>query len=115
MQKSNMEVRRLDTPITRAEHDEFVKRMQDEHKRIHYRITDIEKTVDRIQDLAQSVERLAVSMENMAKEQRSQGERLETLEGRDGEKWRKITGYVATAIIGIVIGFVAYKIGLGGF
>lgn len=104
----------MDTPITRAEHDEFAKRMADEHKRIHYRITDIEKTVEKIQDLAQSVERLAVSMETMAKEQKSQGERLETLEGRDGEKWRKITGYIATTIIGIIIGFVFYKIGIGG-
>ena len=33
----------MDTPITRAEHDEFAKRMQDEHKRLHYRINEIEK------------------------------------------------------------------------
>lgn len=104
----------MDTPITRAEHDEFAKRMADEHKRLHYRINDIEKMVERIQDLAQSVERLAVSMESMAKEQKEQGERLETLEGRDGEKWRNVTGYIVTTIVGIVVGFVFYKIGIGG-
>ena len=103
----------MDTPITRAEHDEFVKRMQDEHKRLHYRINEIEKTVERIQDLAQSVERLAVSMENMAKEQKDQGERLVTLEGRDGAMWRKVSGYVITTVIGAVVMFVLMQIGIG--
>lgn len=102
----------MDTPITRAEHDEFVKRMQDEHKRLHYRINEIEKTVERIQDLAQSVERLAVSMENMAKEQKDQGERLETLEDRDGAMWRKVSGYVITTVVGAVVMFVLMQVGV---
>lgn len=102
----------MDTPITRGEYEEFTKRMHDEHKRLHYRINDIEKTVDRIQDLAQSVERLAVSMENMAKEQKDQGERLETLEGRDGAMWRKVGGHVITTIIALILGFVFAQIGI---
>lgn len=102
----------MDTPITRGEYEEFTKRMHDEHKRLHYRINDIEKTVDRIQDLAQSVERLAVSMENMAKEQKDQGERLETLEDRDGAMWRKVSGYVITTVVGAVVMFVLMQIGI---
>ena len=35
--------------------------------------------------LATSVEKLAVSMQSMLKEQEKQGKRLEALEGRDGE------------------------------
>lgn len=38
--------------------------------------------------------------------------RLETLENRDGEMWRKVTGYVVTAIIGIVLGWVATQVGM---
>lgn len=102
----------MDAPITRGEYEEFAKRMHDEHKRLHYRINDIEKTVDRIQDLAQSVERLAVSMENMAKEQKDQGERLETLEDRDGAMWRKVSGYVITTVVGAVVMFVLMQIGI---
>ena len=105
----------MDTPITRAEHDEFARRMDAENKRLHYRINEVEDTVKKIQDLAQSVERLAISIESMAQEQKEQGERLEVLEGRDGEKWRQVSGYVITTVIGIIIGFVCYKIGLGGF
>ena len=39
--------------------------------------------------LATSVEKLAISMQSMLKEQEKQGKRLEVLEGRDGEKWRR--------------------------
>ena len=41
----------------------------------------------------------------MLKEQQEQGKRLATLESRDGEMWRKVVAYIATAIVGIVIGF----------
>ena len=51
-------------------------------------------------------------MESMAKEQKEQNEKLEKLEGRDGELWRKVTGYVITAVIGIVLGFVFRHIGM---
>ena len=35
----------MDTPITRAEHDEFARRMDAENKRLHYRINEVEDTV----------------------------------------------------------------------
>ena len=102
----------MENYISRQEHDEFVKRMQDEHKRIHYRITDTEKKVDKIYDLTSSVERLATSIESMAKEQKEQGERLEELEARDGETWRKVKWYILTLAIGAVAGVVFSQIGL---
>ena len=51
-------------------------------------------------------------MENMANEQKSQGERLEVLEGRDGEKWRDVSKYVFTTVLGAVLSFVLLHIGL---
>ena len=45
------------------------------------------------------------------KEQEKQGKRLETLESRDGELWRKAVGYVVTAIIGAFLGYVFTLIG----
>ena len=59
-----------------------------------------------------SVEKLANNMEIMANEQAKQGERLEALEGRDGEMWRTVVKYVLTAALGLVIGLVATQIGL---
>lgn len=109
----------MDTPITRAEHDEFVERIKESHKRLededrrqNHRIDELEETVRQIGALTTSVEKLAVSMEGMLREQEQQGKRLEVLEGRDGEMWRKVTGYLITAVIGIVIGFLFTQIGM---
>lgn len=92
--------------ITRAEHEEFARRMEDEHKRQAARIKILEENVREMRALTTSVEKLASNMENMVKEQEKQGARLEALEGRDGEKWRTVVSYVLTTIIGLVIGFV---------
>lgn len=102
----------MDQPIARAEHEEFRRRMESEHKRIHYRIDEVEETVKQVHSLATSVERLAVSVEQMAKTQKSHAEQLKELEGQDGEKWRKAVGYVVAAIVGIVIGFIFNQIGM---
>ena len=51
-------------------------------------------------------------MENMLKVQEQQGERLERLESRDGEMWRKVMGYIVTAVIGAVITLVFTQIGM---
>ncbi len=145
----------MDTPITRAEHDEFCKRMEtenqrlaDEDKRLGRRVSVLEDTTRQMQALTTNVERLAVSMENMAKTQTEQAgrlddleamdnlsainanveklttllensketlerqeKRLEALEARDGEKWRQVTGYIITAITGIILGFIATHLG----
>lgn len=101
-----------DSPIMRAEHEEFVRRMEEEHKRQNKRLDLLEKQTEQITDIAMSTKELAISVKHMAEEQREQGNRLEKLEGRDGEMWRKVVGYVITAVIGILIGFVFRQIGM---
>jgi hypothetical protein len=98
--------------ITRREHDEFVKRMEDEHHRMSKRISEASDEIKEISKIANAVNKLAVNMEMMLKEQQEQGERLEKLEARDGEMWRKAVGYVVTAVIGVVIGYIAKKLGM---
>ena len=71
----------------------------------------LEESVSKMGALSTSVEKLALSMESMVKEQEKQGKRLETLESRDGELWRKAVGYVVTAIIGAFLGYVFTLIG----
>lgn len=102
----------MDTPITRAEHEEFNKRLEEENKRQDRRIELLEENVREMSSLTTSVEKLATSMESMVKEQEKQGKRLEVLEGRDGEMWRKVVGYIATAVVGIILGFLFTQIGM---
>lgn len=100
-------------------HKEFEKRMisenerlADEDKRQNKRIDVVEDTVRQIGDLTASVKELAVSMKNMAKLQEQQGQDIEELKNRDGEMWRRVTGYVITTVLGIVLGFVFTQIGM---
>ena len=102
----------MENGISREEHEEFCRRMEDEHKRINYRVADLEDTVRQIGALTASVEKLALSVESMAKTQTKQGERLEELEGRDGKMWRKVSGYVLTTIVGAILTFVLMQIGI---
>lgn len=110
--------RYMDAQISRAEHEEFRRlmesenaRLEEENDRQNHRINILEKSVQQISNLAASTEKLATNMENMLKVQEQQGKRLETLESRDGEMWRKVTGHIITAVIGIVIGFLFQQIG----
>lgn len=102
----------MDSPITRAEHEEFRRRLEEENRRQDKRIALLEENTKQIGSLTVSVEKLAQSIELMVKEQEKQGKRLEVLESRDGELWRKAIGYAITAIVGAVLGFIARQIGM---
>ena len=108
----------MEDVISRQEHEEFRrsmelanKNLEDENKRQNKRLDGLEENAKSLTTLVASVERLATNMENMLKEQEKQGKRLETLENRDGEMWRKVVGYIATAIAGIIVGFIFNHIG----
>ena len=101
-----------DEPIARAEYEEYKKRLDEENKRQDKRIELLEESTKQINALTVSIEKLAQIVESMVKEQETQGKRLVSLESRDGEMWRKVVGYVATVVIGIVVGFIFTQIGM---
>ena len=92
----------MDSPLTRAEHNEFVKRMEDEHTRINHRVAELETVVKKINDLTISISEMSTSMKQM----------IEELESRDGEMWRKVVGHVITCVAGIVISYLFFQIGM---
>lgn len=93
-------------------HEEYAQRMSDWNDRQDARIKDLELTTKELSRMNLSIERMANSMEMMMKEQQNQGKRLEVIENRDGEMWRKVTGYVVTCVIGAVLGFILTQIGI---
>lgn len=93
------------TPITRIEHEEFCKRVEAEEHRQNKRLEILEEQTKQFIDLVLSVRELAQSVKQLAETQKAQGEKLDELENRDGEMWRKVSGYVITAIIGLVLGY----------
>lgn len=99
--------------ISREEYDEYRLRVEDERKRTNHRLGGLEEEIRQIGQLTASVEKLALSVESMAKTQAKYGERLEELENRDGEMWRKVSGYVVTTLMGAIITFILMQIGIG--
>lgn len=109
----------MDNPVTHRELEEFRRLMESENTQLRQendrqnkRIEILENNIQKMTDLAASVRELAVSMKSMHEEQQKQGKRLEQIENRDGEKWRKAMAYIGTAILGAVLAIVFAKIGL---
>ena len=109
----------MDNPVTHRVLEQFRDLMESENERIkeennwqNHRIEVLEDSVREISNLAASTEKLAANMENMLKVQEQQSIRLDQIEGRDGEKWRKAAAYIGTAILGAVMAIVFAKIGV---
>lgn len=109
----------MDNYISRQEYEEHSRRMEDEHRRINYRVGELEKATEQNNKLLVSVEKLALNMETMQKEQQKQGERLEAqgeeieeLKNRDGEKWRNVTSHLLTTALGIFAGYILKQVGI---
>ena len=102
----------MDSNLTRAEHNEFAKRMEDEHSRQNKRIAELETKAEENNKLLASIEKIATNVENIQKQLSVQGGKIEKLESRDGENWRKFVGYIVCAVVGIVVGFVFRQIGM---
>lgn len=93
--------------ITRREHEEFTRRIDDEEHRQNARIAALEKQTEVIQQLAMSVDRLATSMDRMAQEQAEQGERLKALEQEPADSWKNVKKTILTTIVSVVAGALA--------
>lgn len=102
----------MEDAVGRAEFEEYKNRIEQEDHRQNGRIKELEESTKQINALTVSIEKLAQSVESMVREQEAQGKRLVSLESQDGEMWRKVVGYVATAIIGIVVGFIFTQVGM---
>lgn len=63
----------------------------------------IEKNIAQIHELAASVRELAASVKQIADSQKRMNEKLESLQNKDGEMWRKLVSYAITAVAGAII------------
>lgn len=88
----------MDDTISRAEHNEFVKRMEEENHRQNKRLDTLEKSVESFGRIAGSVDRLADNMQNMTDELARQGSRIEKIERKPGDNWNTIIKSVLTGI-----------------
>lgn len=98
--------------VTREVCEVRCKRLEDEDARQNHRIDKLEQTVEKIHELATATEKMADNMSKMLEEQKLQGQRLSTLESRDGQKWRKVAEVVGTVILTAAVTAVLMLVGL---
>lgn len=110
--------------LTRAEHEEFARRMTAENKRLedentrqNRRLEQLENTVNQIvvqqlTTLTGTIRALKTSVDNTIKEQAAIGERVKKLEDKDGDMWRTAVKYVLSAVLGGVVVFIMSRIGI---
>ncbi len=89
--------------VTKAE----LERLHDEEKRQNRRIELLEQNMVTLQDLAMSVQKLAINMEGMLEEQKSQGDRLDKLEEEPARAWKDAKKTIITVIISTIAGGMA--------
>lgn len=89
----------MDDYVTKAVHDEFARRIDEENDRQNKRLSILEQGQTQINELVSTVKVLAVNMENMAKEQVKQGAKLEEIEGKPAKRWETIVSCIITAIV----------------
>lgn len=99
------------TYITREEHEEFRRRMDDEEKRQNHRIERLEDTFEKINDLTLSVRELVLSLKAMQTEQLRQGERLDAIEREPGDKWNKAVWLVISMALTAAVTLLIAKLG----
>lgn len=77
-----------------------IERLGDEEQRQNKRLDTLEQNMDTQQKIAISVEKLAIYMEQMFKEQEKQGVRLDKLEGIPAEQWSNVKHTIINTIVG---------------
>lgn len=93
----------MDEFVTKAVHEEFAKRIDEENTRQNHRLTILETGQAQINELVSSVKVLAVNMETMSKELSKQGERLAEIEGKPAKRWDTVVACIITGILGFVL------------
>jgi len=91
--------------VTKAVHDEFAKRIDEENDRQNKRLALLESGQAQINELVSTVKVLAVNMENMAKEQAKQGEKLSEIESKPGKRWETLVACVITCLVTAAVAY----------
>lgn len=81
-------------------------------KRIEERVDKLEAVQQEIHALSISVERLAMTVQNMVDVQKNQDERIDVLEGKDAKMWQDVVKTAVTGIVGIIIGYALKQLGI---
>ena len=95
----------MDEYVSKAVHEEFARRIDEENDRQNKRISLLEEGQKQINELVATVKVLAVNMETMATEQAKQGAKLSEIEAKPAKRWETAIACLITGIIGFFLNY----------
>ena len=98
--------------LTVEVHKEFSERIDAEEKRQNKRLDKLEDGFGQLSELTSALKVMANNMENMAKEQARQGERLQAIEDVPAKNWEKLVWAIGGAILTAIVAFILKQIGI---
>ena len=93
--------------LTKAVHDEFARRVDEENDRQNARISALETGLLEVNKITVQIERLTANIETMTGEIKKQGARLDAIEERPAKRWDTIITAIITGAVGILIGLIS--------
>lgn len=87
--------------------------MEDLCKNNARRLEEHDEAIKKDKELIVAIKELAVETKYMREELNETVERLNKLENKDGDKWDKFKWLIVTALVSIILGYIAVQIGLG--
>lgn len=92
--------------ISRQEHEEFCKRLEEEDKRQNRRIEVLEKTFDEIHAMSKSLVVMCEKMTSMSKSLDTLQEKVDVLEREPVDTWNKVKNAIIAAVVSGIIGII---------
>ena len=100
----------MENAITRPEHEEFKRRIEEEEKRQNHRLDTVEGRVDKLIDMQVSMAQLQVGISNITEEIKKLSAEVEAIKREPGDKWNKAVWIVITVVLTAAVTFILSRI-----
>ena len=101
----------MDDYITRPEHEEFKKRLEDEESRQNRRVEVIENRVDKLIDMQASLAVMQAGIDSISQEVKRIGAEVDSIRQEPADKWKKAVWIVVTVILTAAVTYLLSRMG----
>ena len=101
----------MDDYITRPEHEEFKKRLEDEESRQNRRLEVIENRVDKLIDMQASLAVMQAGIDSISQEVKRIGAEVDSIRQEPADKWKKAVWIVVTVILTAAVTYLLSRMG----
>lgn len=95
--------------MSRGEIELLIGRVNDENQRQNKRLDKLEEITEKINNLAESISKMAIVMEGVQKELEKHGKRLDVMEAEPAENWKHIVKTVITVLVSAAVTYLITK------